>query len=171
MANLKDLPAGEKAPQEVNVVVEIPQGSSIKYEVDEESGAVFVDRFLHTAMFYPFNYGFVPSTLADDGDPIDILVISQHPVAPGTVIVAKPIGMLDMEDEAGQDEKVVAVPREKVDPQYGLIEEIEELPSSIKKQIEHFFEHYKDLEKEKWVKIKDWQDKKVAQEAISKALD
>lgn len=121
MAGLKDLPSGKNLPKEVNVVIEIPQDSNIKYEIDEETGAIFVDRFLHTAMTYPFNYGFIPGTKADDGDPVDVLVISKCPVAPGTVIIAKPIGMLDMEDEAGQDEKVVAVPRERVDPECGVL--------------------------------------------------
>ncbi|MBU1110012.1 inorganic diphosphatase [Patescibacteria group bacterium] len=170
MSSLKDLPAGKNAPQEVNIVIEIPQGSSIKYEIDEETGAIFVDRFLHTAMYYPFNYGFIPNTKADDGDPLDVLVVSKHPVAPGSVIIAKPIGMLDMEDEAGQDEKIVAVPREKVDPEYGIIESIDELPSSIKNKIAHFFEHYKDLEKDKWVKVREWQDKKTALEVIKKSI-
>ena len=170
MASLKDLSPGKNAPEEVNVVVEIPQGSSIKYEVDEESGAVFADRFLHTAMYYPFNYGFIPGTRADDGDPVDILVISQQPVAPGTVIKAQPIGMLDMEDEAGQDEKIVAVPLTKIDPEYGTVSDISQLPQSLKDKIRHFFEHYKDLEKGKWVKVKNWQDREQAKQAIKKTL-
>ncbi|MBU0708742.1 inorganic diphosphatase [Patescibacteria group bacterium] len=170
MASLKDLPAGKNAPDEVNVVIEIPQESNIKYEIDEETGAMFVDRFLHTAMNYPFNYGFIPSTKADDGDPVDVLVISKFPVAPGTVIIAQPIGMLNMEDEAGQDEKIVAVPRKKVDPEYGALSDISELPESIKNKIKHFFEHYKDLEEGKWVKVREWESKEKALEVITKSL-
>ncbi|OQX51419.1 inorganic pyrophosphatase [candidate division CPR3 bacterium 4484_211] len=170
MANLKDLSPGKNAPNEVNVVIEIPQDSSIKYEVDEESGAIFVDRFLHTAMNYPFNYGFIPQTKAQDGDPMDVLVISKYPAAPGTVITACPVGMLNMEDEAGQDEKIVAVPRKKVDPEYGAIADINDLPEIIKRKIVHFFEHYKDLEEGKWVKVKGWKSKEEAIKLIQHSL-
>ncbi|GAB4219698.1 MAG: inorganic diphosphatase [Candidatus Microgenomates bacterium] len=168
--NIQSIPAGKNPPEEVNVLVEIPQGSSIKYELDKKSGAIMVDRFAYTAMFYPFNYGFVPSTLAEDGDPVDILVISTYPVHPGTVIPARPIGMLEMEDEAGIDTKIIAVPTEKVDPFYGKIFDISDLDDQTKDKIKHFFNHYKELEPGKWVKTKNFLGKEKAYEAIKKAL-
>lgn len=155
---------------EVNVLVEIPKDSNIKYELDKESGAIFVDRFLHTAMTFPFNYGFVPGTLADDGDPLDIIVLSEYAVAPGTVIPSTIIGMLEMEDEAGIDTKVVAVPLEKIDPLFGVYKDITNVPDPIKNKLKHFFENYKKLEPGKWVKIKEWKDKKAALEALKKAI-
>jgi inorganic pyrophosphatase len=168
--DLKKLSSGKNPPEEVNVIVEIPQGSSIKYELDKESGVVMVDRFLFTAMFYPFNYGFVPNTLTDDGDPVDILVLSSHPIAPGCGIVAHPIGMLEMEDEEGIDAKVIAVPTAKVDPMYGKIKNIEELDDSIKQKIQHFFNHYKELEPGKWIKTKNFLPKEKAYEEIKKSM-
>ncbi len=170
MAGLKDLSAGKEAPQEVRAVIEIAQGSNIKYEVDAETGILTVDRFLHTAMNYPFNYGFIPGTLAADGDPLDVLVLSRYPVQPGSVMMVKPIGVLLMEDEGGEDEKIVAVPRAKVDPFYGVFEEVEELPAVLREQIRHFFEHYKDLEKGKWVKVGQWQDAAAARKMVEKYL-
>ncbi|MEK7119507.1 MAG: inorganic diphosphatase [Patescibacteria group bacterium] len=167
---MKNLSSGKNPPEQINVFVEIPQGSSIKYELDKESGVVFVDRFLYTAFTYPFNYGFVPGTQADDGDPTDVLVISSQSVAPGTVIPAVPIGMLEMEDEEGIDTKVIAVPTVKVDPYYGAWKEISDVPQALKDKIKHFFEHYKELEPGKWVKIKDWKNKKAAMEDIQKSL-
>ena len=167
---MKNLSSGKNPPEQINVFVEIPQGSSIKYELDKESGVVFVDRFLYTAFTYPFNYGFVPGTQADDGDPTDVLVISSQSVAPGTVIPAVPIGMLEMEDEEGIDTKVIAVPTVKVDPYYGVWKEIDDVPQALKDKIKHFFEHYKELEPGKWVKIKDWKNKKAAMEDIQKSL-
>ena len=167
---MNKLSPGKNPPQEVNVVIEIPQDGSIKYELDKASGMIFVDRFLYTAFSYPFNYGFVPGTQADDGDPVDVLVISSKSVAPGTVIPAVPIGMLEMEDEEGGDEKIIAVPTKKVDPYYGMWQEISDVPEALKNKIKHFFEHYKELEPGKWVKVKDWKPKKVAQDAISKAM-
>ena len=161
---------GKNPPEQVNVFVEIPAGSSIKYELDKESGVVFVDRFLYTAFSYPFNYGFVPGTLAEDGDPVDVLVLSDKQVAPGVVIPSTPIGMLEMEDEEGIDTKVVAVPTKKIDPIYGGYTDISEIPQAIKDKMKHFFEHYKELEPGKWVKIKDWKGKKDAMEAIKKAM-
>lgn len=165
-----NLTAGKKAPEQVHVFIEIPQGSSIKYELDKESGVIFVDRFLYTAFSYPFNYGFVPGTLAEDGDPVDVLVLSDKQVAPGVVIPSIPIGMLEMEDEAGIDTKIVAVPTEKIDPIYGLYKDLSDIPQPIKDKMKHFFEHYKELEPGKWVKIKDWKGKKEALEAIKKAI-
>lgn len=168
--NLSKLSAGKNPPQEINVVVEIPQGSAIKYEMDKESGFIMVDRFAFTTMVYPFNYGFVPNTHAEDGDPADVLVISSYPVYPGTVIPARPIGMLEMEDEAGIDTKILAVPTAKVDPFLTEINDIDDLNETTKKKIQHFFNHYKELEPGKWVKTKNFLPKKNAFEAIKKAM-
>ena len=167
---MNKLSPGKNPPEQVNVVVEIPQDGSIKYELDKDSGYIFVDRFLYTAFSYPFNYGFVPGTQADDGDPVDVLVISSKSVAPGTVIPSVPIGMLEMEDEEGGDEKIIAVPTKKVDPYYGEWAEISDVPDALKNKIKHFFEHYKELEPGKWVKIKDWKPKSVAQAAIKASI-
>lgn len=169
MVNAK-LSSGKNPPNEVYVYIEIPQNGSVKYELDKESGVIFVDRFLHTAFTYPFNYGFVPNTSAPDGDPVDVLVISDKTVAPGTIIPAVPIGMLEMEDEEGIDTKVIAVPTKKVDPFYGSWNDVTDLPESLRAKIKHFFEHYKELEPGKWVKIKDWKGKKFAHEEIRNGL-
>ena len=155
---------------EINVLIEIPKDSNIKYEVDKESGAIFVDRFLYTAMTYPFNYGFVPGTLAEDGDPLDIIVLSEYAVAPGTVIPSMIIGMLEMEDEEGIDTKILAVPSAKIDPLFGDYRNITDVPDATKNKLRHFFENYKTLEPGKWVKIKDWKDKKIALDALKKAI-
>ncbi len=168
--SIQKLSPGKNPPEEINVLIEIPQGSSIKYELDKESGIIFVDRFVHTAMFYPFNYGFIPQTKAEDGDPVDVLVISTYPVAPGTVIPSRPIGLLEMEDEAGIDQKILALPLIKIDPFFEDIEDIEQIPSPTKKLIKHFFENYKKLEPGKWVKIKNFLSKHHALEAIRKSL-
>lgn len=167
---LEKLSAGKNPPEEINVFVEIPQGSSIKYELDKESEVIFVDRFTYTAMSYPFNYGFVPQTKADDGDPIDVLVISSHPVATGTVLPARVIGMLEMEDEEGIDTKIIAVPTKKVDPFLSNIDDIFQIPEKTQELIKHFFDHYKELEPGKWVKTKRFLSKKNAYDAIKKAL-
>ncbi len=168
--NIKNLSAGKNPPEEINVFIEIPQGVSVKYELDKESGAIFVDRFLYTEMEYPFNYGFVPNTIAGDGDPVDVLVLSTKPVVPGVIIPSKPIGMLEMTDEAGVDEKVIAVPLEKINPPFGKYNDVSELPQKLKDEIKYFFEHYKEKEPNKWVKIKGWKSKEVALEVIRKAL-
>ncbi|HEV08808.1 MAG: inorganic diphosphatase [Sulfurihydrogenibium sp.] len=168
--DLKKIPAGKNPPEDIYVVIEIPQGSGIKYEVDKESGAVFVDRFLFTAMYYPFNYGFIPNTLADDGDPTDVLVISREPVFPGSVIRARPIGMLEMEDEEGIDTKIIAVPVSKLDKTFENIKEVSDLPQATLDKIKHFFEHYKELESGKWVKVKSFKDSNAAKEDITKAI-
>jgi inorganic pyrophosphatase len=168
--NLAKIPAGKNVPEEINVVIEIPKGSSVKYEMNKEAGAIFVDRFNHTAMFYPFNYGFVPQTQAEDGDPIDVLVISTYPVVPGAVIPARPIGMLEMEDEAGIDTKIIALPLKKVDPFYENVNDIEDLEAKVKNMIKHFFEHYKELEQGKWVKTRNFLSKEKALEAVKKSL-
>ncbi|MEZ0323186.1 MAG: inorganic diphosphatase [Hydrogenothermaceae bacterium] len=169
--DLKKIPAGKNPPEDIYVVIEIPQGSSIKYEIDKESGAVFVDRFLFTAMYYPFNYGFIPNTLADDGDPTDVLVISREPVVPGSVIRARPIGMLEMEDEEGIDTKIIAVPVSKLDNSYDFIKEVTDLPEATLNKIKHFFEHYKELESGKWVKVKSFKDSASAKEDILKSIE
>ncbi len=162
---------GKKPPEDVYAFIEIPMGSSVKYEYDEKSGAIFVDRFLYTAMHYPFNYGFIPATLEEDGDPLDVLVISREPVLPGTVMRVKPIGVLVTEDEEGMDNKIIAVPIAKLDPEYGSINDIEELPNPIKERIKHFFEHYKELEPGKWVKVKEWRGASSARTLIEKAIE
>ncbi len=168
--DLSKIPAGKNPPEDIYVVVEIPQGSSIKYEVDKESGAVFVDRFLFTAMFYPANYGFIPNTLAEDGDPTDVLVISSQPVVPGSVIRCRPIGVLEMEDEAGIDAKVVAVPVSKLDKSFENINDVSDLPKATLEKIKHFFEHYKDLEEGKWVKVKEWKSADIAKKVIQEDI-
>lgn len=167
---LSKLSTGKKPPEEVNVIIEISQGSSVKYEVDKEAGVLMVDRFLYPAMFYPFNYGFIPNTHADDGDAVDILVISTYPVTPGAGIACRPIGMLEMEDEEGIDTKILAVPTVKVDPYYGHISDINDLDETTKKKIKHFFDHYKELEPNKWVKTRDFLPKEKALEDIKKCL-
>ncbi|MGC8981755.1 MAG: inorganic diphosphatase [Minisyncoccia bacterium] len=156
---------------ELDVLIEISKNSNVKYELDKEKNRIRVDRFLYTSMVFPFNYGFIPETLADDGDPVDVIVLSYGEILPGSLIKVKPIGMLEMEDEAGKDEKVVAVPKEKVDPFWGKYENIEDIPQIYKDQIKHFFENYKTLEPGKWVKIKDWSGKDKAEELINKAIE
>ena len=168
--DIKKLSVGKNAPEEINVYVEIPQGVSVKYELDKESGLISVDRFLYTEMAYPFNYGFVPGTLAQDGDPVDILVLSSKPVVPGVVIPSQPIGMLEMEDEAGIDNKIVAVPMPKVDPKFKDYNDVSDIPAKTKDEIKYFFENYKKLEPGKWVKVRDWKGKKEAVEEIRKAI-
>ena len=162
---------GRDPPRDVHAVVEIPLGGvPVKYEFDKKSGAIFVDRFLHTAMFYPGNYGFIPHTLSEDGDPCDILVISQVPVVPGAVIRCRPVGALLMEDEAGKDEKILAVPVDALHPFYTGITSYRDLPAVMIEQIAHFFQHYKDLEKGKWVTIVKWLDTAEAERSIMDAV-
>jgi inorganic pyrophosphatase len=169
--DISKLSAGEKAPDEVNVFVEIPQGFAVKYELDKESGMMMVDRFLYTAMAYPFNYGFVPGTKAKDGDPTDVLVISSMPVVAGSVIAARPIGMLEMEDEAGMDNKIIAVPKTKIDPFFADVNDISDLDEATKNKIKHFFETYKQLEPNKWVKVKAFLGAKEAKEDIKSSME
>ena len=169
---IKNIKIGKDVPNVVNVIVENPANAlPVKYELDKESGALFVDRFLATPMHYPLNYGFVPNTLSGDGDPIDVLVLSEYPVTYGAVIPCKPIGVLLMEDEKGEDEKVLAVPSEKMNSEYSKFNEIEELPEVVLKKVEHFFEHYKDLEKGKWVKVAGYKDSKEAKNKILEAVN
>ncbi|MBL4774867.1 MAG: inorganic diphosphatase [Mariprofundus sp.] len=169
--DITKIPVGSNPPEDINVVIEVPQhGDPIKYELDKESGAVFVDRFMHTAMHYPCNYGFVPNTLSDDGDPVDVLVVSQFPLIPGCVINCRPVGVLLMEDEAGMDAKILSVPSEKLKPVNCRIHGPEDLPSFLTAQIRHFFEHYKDLEKGKWVKVTGWGDAAAAKKEITDSI-
>jgi len=168
--NLSKLPVGKNPPQEVNVVIEIPQGSPIKYEMDKESGFIKVDRFAFTTMVYPFNYGFIPNTHAEDGDPVDVLVVSTYPVQPGCYISVRPIGMLEMEDEEGVDTKIIAVPTKKIDPFFSDIEDIDDLNETAKKKVQHFFNHYKELEPNKWVKTRSFLGKEKAYESIEKGM-
>jgi len=156
---------------EVDVLIEISKNSNVKYELDKEKNRIRVDRFLYTAMNFPFNYGFIPETLADDGDPVDVVVLSYASIFPGSLIKVIPIGVLEMEDEAGQDEKIIAVPLKKIDPFWGIYENIDDIPQIYKYQIKHFFENYKTLEPGKWVKIKNWLNKEKAEELINKALE
>jgi len=165
--DISKIAVGSDVPNEVNVVIEVPQnGDPIKYELDKASGAVFVDRFMHTAMHYPCNYGFVPNTLSEDGDPVDVLVVSSFALMPGCVIPCRPVGVLMMEDEAGMDAKVVAVPAPQLKPVYNHVQDITDLPAFLLDQIKHFFEHYKDLEPNKWVKVSGWGNKAAAQKEI-----
>ena len=168
--NLSAIPSGN-LPEEMNVVVEVPMGvSPVKYELDKESGALYVDRIIHTAMYYPCNYGFIPGTLGDDGDPLDVLVASTVPFVPGSVVKARPVGVLLMEDESGQDEKIVAVPVSKTFPYFDDVETTDDLPPVLREQIRHFFEHYKDLEKGKWVKVTGWGDLDAAKRIITDSV-
>lgn len=170
--DISKISAGKDVPNNVNVIVEIPQGGApIKYEVDKDSGAVFVDRIVNTAMFYPFNYGFIPHTLSEDGDPVDVCILAPYAFAPGSVCAVRPIGLLEMEDELGVDEKIIAVPNDKVYPLYKDVESLDDLPPLVLDQVRHFFEHYKDLEKGKWVKLKEWRGKDIALKAILDGQD
>lgn len=157
-------------PDKLNAVIEIPYGSNIKYEIDKDSGAVVVDRVLYSAMFYPANYGFIPSTLADDGDPADVLVLNEYPLQAGSVIPCRLIGVLVMEDESGMDEKLLAVPVTKIDPRYDGIKSIDDLPKATLDKIKNFFETYKMLEPNKWIKVKGFEDAKKAQDILDKAI-
>jgi inorganic pyrophosphatase len=169
--DLSKVPTGRNPPHDVNVFVEIPQGGyPVKYELDKESGALFVDRFLHTSMIYPANYGFIPHTLSEDGDPVDCMVVGPTPVVAGAVVRARPVGALLMEDEAGIDEKILAVPVDKLHPFYAAVGSYRNLPPILIEQIGHFFEHYKDLEKGKWVKLKGWAEPEEAADLIRKAI-
>ena len=165
--SLNKVPSGHSLPDDFNVIIEIPQhGEPVKYEVDKESGAMFVDRFMNTAMHYPCNYGYIPHTLSDDGDPVDVLVITPVPLNSGVVVRCRPLAVLKMEDESGFDAKVLAVPVDKLSTLYRGLKTHGELPEIVLKQIEHFFSHYKDLEPNKWVKIGGWEDVEEARKEI-----
>lgn len=152
------------------VMIEIPKGSNIKYEYDAESGFILVDRKLFTAMYYPCNYGFIPNTLEKDGDPLDVLVLGETPLAPLSLIKVIPVGVLQTEDEEGQDSKIVAIPTSKIDPSFSTVQDIEDVQQHLKDQIKHFFEHYKELEKGKFVKISGWEGKESAVRKITDAI-
>lgn len=168
--NFDAISAGKELPDDINVVIEIPaNGSPIKYEIDKDAGAIVVDRFMATPMFYPTNYGFIPHTLSDDGDPLDVLVVAPYPIQSGAVIRCRPIGVLKMTDEAGEDFKLLAVPHHKLTPLYDSVKEPSDLPELLTKQIEHFFENYKDLETGKWVKVEGWGGSEEARKSILSA--
>jgi inorganic pyrophosphatase len=169
---IEALSIGKNPPHEVNVVIEVPIGGEpIKYEMDKESGALVVDRFLYTAMRYPGNYGFIPHTLSDDGDPCDVIVANTRAIVPGAVMSVRPVGVLFMQDEAGGDEKIVAVPSTKLTRRYEKVLNYTDLPSITLDQIKHFFEHYKDLEPEKWVRVARWGDADEARTLILEAIE
>ena len=169
--NIDLISIGDDPPNSLNVIIEVPVGGEpVKYEFDKKSGALFVDRILHTPMRYPANYGFVPHTLSPDGDPLDALVVARSPFVPGCVVRARPIGVLKLEDEAGGDEKVLAVPVDTTFPYYEKVEEADDLPAIVRQQIEHFFKHYKDLESEKWVRIGQWGDAEEARKIVIEAI-
>lgn len=163
---------GKNPPDDINVLIEVPIGGEpIKYELDKESGTLFVDRFLYTSMRYPGNYGFVPHTLSDDGDPIDVIICNTRAIVPGAVMNCRPIGVLFMEDEAGHDEKILAVPSSKLTKRYDKVQNAADLPGLLVDQIQHFFEHYKDLEPGKWVKVVRWGDAADAKRLITEAIE
>lgn len=169
--SLLNVPPGSKTPDEFNVIIEIPMNADpVKYEVDKESGAIFVDRFMSTAMHYPCNYGYIPQTIAGDGDPVDVLVITPVPLVPGSVVRCRALGMLQMQDEAGEDAKLLAVPVNKLLSIYSQLQKPEDLPAGQLKMIAHFFEHYKDLEEGKWVKVQGWAGPEAARKEITDGL-
>ncbi|MBO9421548.1 MULTISPECIES: inorganic diphosphatase [Stappiaceae] len=166
------VPIGKNPPEDINVIVEVPVGGEpIKYEMDKEAGAMYVDRFLYTPMRYPGNYGFVPHTLCGDGDPIDVVVVNQRPVVPGAIMTCRPIGVLLMEDESGQDEKIIAVPSHKITKRYDGVSDITDLPQITIDQVKHFFEHYKDLEPGKWVKVTGVEGAEAAKRMIVESIE
>lgn len=170
--NIDKIAIGENPPEDVNVIIEVPLGGEpIKYELDKDSGALMVDRFLYTATQYPCNYGFVPHTLSDDGDPIDVMCIGNRPLVPGCVLNARPVGVLIMEDEAGMDEKIVAVPSQHLTKFYDTVHTYKDLPEIMLHRIAHFFEQYKALEPNKWVKVVEWGDHDVAAKFIEQAIE
>lgn len=169
--DISKIPLGNNPPWDINVIIEVPLGSDpVKYELDKASGAMFVDRFLHTSMHYPGNYGFVPHTLAEDGDPVDVLVVGRVPVVPGAVLRARPVGVLIMEDEEGNDEKILAVPVDDLHPFWSNISSFRDLPKTLVETVAHFFGHYKDLEDGKWVKVKRWGEAEEATELIRQGI-
>jgi len=168
--NFKNIKIDENILDELYAIIEISKGSRVKYEYNEEFGTLFVDRILYTNMYYPLNYGFILGTLCEDGDPLDVLVLSSEVLLPGCIVKVRPVALLEMEDEKGRDEKLIAVPIDKVDPKYSWIRDVNDIPQAIKNEIKHFFEHYKDLEPGKWVKVKGWRDREYAIEFIRKVI-
>jgi len=161
------VPPGQSVPDDVNVIIEIPRhGDPVKYEVDKDTGAMFVDRFMATAMYYPTNYGYIPQTLSEDGDPVDVLTVTQFRLITGSVVRCRPVGMLQMEDESGIDAKIIAVPVDKLTTLYEDVNTFRDLPRELLNRIAHFFDHYKDLEPGKWVKIKGWLGPEEAKQEI-----
>jgi inorganic pyrophosphatase len=165
------VPSGKSVPEDIFVHIEVPQGSNIKYEIDEESGVLMVDRFVHTPMMYPMNYGYIPNTLANDGDAVDVLIPTPEPLMPGCVIRCRPIGVLMMEDESGMDEKIIAVPHHKINPGYDAVESLEDLPKFSVDQVTYFFEHYKDMNPDKWVKVSGMEGKEKAHQLIMEGIE
>ena len=169
--SLDHVTPGNKAPDEFNVIIEIPMNADpIKYEVDDETGALFVDRFMTVAMYYPTNYGYVPNTLSGDGDPVDVLVVTPYPLQPGVVVTCRAVGILKMEDEAGVDAKVLAVPIDKVLPMYSHWKKVEDVNPMRLQAISHFFQHYKDLEQGKWVKVLGWDGPEAARKEVTDGI-
>ncbi len=170
--NLDKVGSGKDVPNEINVIIEIPAHSDpVKYEVDKDTGAMFVDRFMSTAMHYPCNYGYVPHTLSDDGDPVDVLVVTPHPLVSGSVIRCRPVAVLKMTDESGDDAKVLAVPIDKLCPSYKKVKGVADMPELLLNQIAHFFEHYKDLDEGKWVRVEGWGGVEDAKKEIMSSVD
>src|SRR5690554_2417026 len=166
------IPVGDNPPFEVNVIIEVPVGSEpVKYELDKASGALYVDRFLHTAMQYPCNYGYIPHTLSDDGDPVDVLVMSPFPIQIRAVVTCRALGLLKMEDEAGGDAKLLAVPIDKLYPAYSRLRTVDDVSEEMRGTIRHFFEHYKDLDKGKWVKVQGWEGPEAAAKEIMDSVE
>jgi inorganic pyrophosphatase len=170
--SFNSVPPGKNVPDDIYVIIEIPANSSpVKYEIDKDSDALFVDRFMTAPMFYPANYGYINGTLADDGDAVDVLVVTPYPVSPGSVIRCRPIGVLNMTDESGIDVKLLAVPHEKLSKEYGHVQEISDLPPLLVNQIKLFFETYKTIEPDKWVKVEQWADSQAAKKIIKQGID
>ena len=167
---LKTVSPGKNPPDDINVHIEIPKGSNVKFEVDE-SGALMVDRIVHTPMMYPLDYGYIPNTLGMDGDPVDVMVLMPDVIPPGCIVRCRPIGALNMEDESGQDEKIIAVPVDKITPMYKDVQELSDLPEHLMERIQHFFEHYKDLEEGKWVKLAGTMDAAEAKKLITEGIE
>jgi len=170
--DISRIPVGEAPPWDLNVIIEVPVGGDpVKYEMDKASGALFVDRIMHTSMRYPCNYGFLPHTLSEDGDPADVLVVARSQFIPGAIVRVRPIGVLFMEDESGKDEKILAVPVDRLFPFYKGVKSYKELPEIVTQQISHFFDHYKDLEEGKWVRVQGWGDADDAAKIIMEAIE
>lgn len=170
--DISKISIGQNPPEDLNVIIEVPLGGEpIKYEIDKASGAMFVDRYLYTSMRYPCNYGFVPHTLSLDGDPIDVMVVGQRALVPGAVVRARPIGVLLMEDDGGEDEKILAVPHQKLTRFYEKVHNYTDVPETLIDRITHFFQHYKDLEPNKWVKVRGWEGVDKARELISESIE
>jgi inorganic pyrophosphatase len=165
--DLQKVPRGDNIPNDINVIIEIPSHSEpVKYEMDKQTGAMFVDRFMSTAMHYPCNYGYVPNTLSSDGDPVDVMVVTPYPLIPGSVIKCRPIGVLKMTDESGDDAKILALPIDKLFKGYRTITSFRDMPPHLLDQIAHFFEHYKDLDEGKWVRVEGWGGREEARQEI-----